>query len=108
VLFPRSRNNLNAVDPDAGRHHTEPQGQQDQLPDEELESYLAALSPDGDTEPTGSGGRYGSPQVYQLRLPDAAHKQLREIAAYRQTSPVTLAEEWIIQRLEWETRQQRH
>jgi hypothetical protein len=108
VLFPRSRSNLNAVDPDAGRHHTEPQGQQDQLPDEELESYLAALSPDGDTEPTGSGSGYGSPQVYQLRLPAEANEQLREIAAYRQTSPVTLAEEWIIQRLEWETRQQRH
>jgi hypothetical protein len=108
VLFPRSKNNLKAVDPDAGRHHTEPQGQQEQLPDEELESYLAALSPHGDPDSTGPANRYGAPPVYQLRLPTEANEQLRQLAAYRQTSPVALAEEWIIQRLEWEAQQQRH
>lgn len=86
----------------AGRHRTEAQEQEDQLPDHELESYLAALSPEGDPETTGSGRRFGGGQVYQLRLPLMANEQLREIAAYHQTSPQALAQEWVMQRLEWE------
>jgi hypothetical protein len=86
-----------------GRHRTEAQAQEENLPDHELESYLAALSPEGDAETTGSGRRFGSAQVYQLRLPLMANEQLRELAAYHQTSPMALAQEWVLQRLEWES-----
>ncbi len=88
----------------AGRHRTEV-APEDELPDRELESYLAALSPEGDPETTGSGRRFGGSQVYQLRLSLMANEQLREIAAHNQTSPLALAQEWVMQRLEWEAQQ---
>jgi hypothetical protein len=106
VLFTgRSRSNGNAANEtaNAGRHRTEAQEQEENLPDQELESYLAALSPEGDPESTGSGRRFGGAQVYQLRLPLMANEQLRELAAYHQTSPMALAQEWVLQRLEWES-----
>ncbi|WP_424183360.1 hypothetical protein ACOBQX_15245 [Actinokineospora sp. G85] len=88
------------------RHRTSQREQeQEQLPDSELEDYLAALAPDSDTETTGSGRRFGGAEVYQLRLPLMANEQLREIAAYRNTSPMALAQEWVMQRLEWEAQQ---
>ena len=93
-----------AVPVNQGRHRTEVQTD-DQLPDEELESYLAALSPEGDPETTGSGRRFGAAEVYQLRLQLMANEQLKELAAERQTSPQALATEWVMQRLEWEARQ---
>lgn len=89
---------------DAGRHRTEAEPVE-QAPDHELESYLAALSPEGDPESTGSGRRFGGSQVYQLRLSLMANEQLREIAAHNQTSPLALAQEWVMQRLEWEAQQ---
>lgn len=83
--------------------------QADELqPDDELESYLAALAPDSDTETTATGRRFGTAEVHQLRLPLAANEKLRELAAYRHTSPMALAQEWIMQRLDWEARQQEH
>ncbi|MFL6119811.1 hypothetical protein [Actinophytocola sp.] len=85
-----------------GRHRTEGELVEN---DHELESYLAALSPEGDPETTGSGRRFGGSQVYQLRLSLMANEQLREIAAYNQTSPLALAQEWVMQRLEWEAQQ---
>lgn len=87
---------------DAGRHRTDVPAQDDHLPDHELESYLAALSPEGDPESTGSGRRFGGAEVYQLRLSLMANEQLRELAALHQTSPMALAQEWVLQRLEWE------
>jgi hypothetical protein len=91
---------------DAGRHRTEAaETVEENLPDHELESYLAALSPEGDPETTGSGRRFGGSQVYQLRLSLMANEQLREIAAHNQTSPLALAQEWVMQRLEWEAQQ---
>jgi hypothetical protein len=89
---------------DAGRHRTEVE-QGEALPDHELESYLAALSPECDPETTGSGRRFGGSQVYQLRLSLMANEQLKEIAAHNQTSPLALAQEWVMQRLEWEAQQ---
>jgi hypothetical protein len=85
-----------------GRHREEAPAQDENQPDQELESYLAALSPEGDPESTGSGRRFGGAEVYQLRLPLMANEQLRELAAYHQTSPMALAQEWVLQRLEWE------
>lgn len=104
--FGRSRTDLKAVGTSTGRHRTVGQQQvEDTLPDHELESYLAALSPDSDAETTGSGRRFGSAEVFQLRLSLMATEQLRELAAYRQTSPMALAQEWVMQRLEWEAQQ---
>ena len=105
VLFPKSRSNLKAVPVNQGRHRTEMQEQEEQLPDEELESYLAALSPEGDLETTGSGRRFEGAQVYQLRLSLMANEQLKDLASHRQTSPLALAQEWVTQRLEWECQQ---
>ena len=107
--FGRSRTDLSAVGTDSGRHRVPlREQQQEELPDNDLEDYLAALSPDSDAETTGSGGtgrRFGSAEVHQLRLPLTANEQLREIAAYRNTSPMALAQEWVMQRLEWEAQQ---
>lgn len=88
-----------------GRHRTDAHEQDENLPDHELESYLAALSPEGDPESTGSGRRFGGSHVYQLRLPLMANERLRELATYNRTSPMALAQEWILQRLEWESQQ---
>jgi hypothetical protein len=106
VVFARSRR-VAAVAVDKGRHRSETSEGDEQLPDEELESYLAALAPDGDAETTGAGRRFGGAEVYQLRLPLMANEQLRELAAHRRTSPMALAQEWVMQRLEWECQQLR-
>jgi hypothetical protein len=107
VLFPRSRSQRTEPG-NPGRHRSEVQESEEQLPDHELESYLAALSPDGDPETTGSGRRFGGAQVYQLRLSLMANEQLRRLASHRQTSPMALAQEWVMQRLEWESQQLQH
>jgi hypothetical protein len=108
VLFQRSRSDLRAVEGNQGRHRTEMQEQVEQLPDDELESYLAALSPESEAETTGPGRRFAAAEVYQLRLPAMANEQLRELAAQRNTSPMALAQEWVLQRLEWEAQQLHH
>lgn len=93
----------------AGRHRTDfaDQDTDPEAPDEEMDSYLAALAPDADAdvETTGSGRRFGGSQVYQLRLSLMANEQLRELAARNDTSPLSLATEWVMQRLEWEHQQ---
>ncbi|WP_104481945.1 hypothetical protein V5P93_007052 [Actinokineospora auranticolor] len=104
--FGRSRTDLKAVGTNTGRHRTVGREQAEEaVPDDELVSYLAALAPDVDNETTAPGRRFGSAEVFQLRLSLAATEQLRELAAYRQTSPMALAQEWIMQRLEWEAQQ---
>ncbi len=70
--------------------------------DTELTSYLAALAPENDLESTGSGKRFGEAQVFQLRMSLVASQQLKDIAAERQISPQALAQEWILERLNWE------
>lgn len=72
--------------------------------DHELTSYLAALAPEADDpESTGSGRRFGGAQVYQLRMNQIAGEQLKELAAERGTSPQALAQEWVLERLAWES-----
>ena len=88
-----------------GRHRP-PAQEQELVPDHELESYLAALSPESEVETTGTGRRFGNAQVYQLRMSLIANEQLRELAHARGTSPQALATEWVMQRLQWETQQQ--
>jgi hypothetical protein len=68
-------------------------------PDRELDSYLAALSGAGDEHPTELTGRFGTAQVFQLRLPALRIEQLRRIAADRGVSPGALAVDWVIERL---------
>lgn len=67
--------------------------------DHELDSYLAALTPEEDVESTGSGRRFGNSQVYQLRLPLLANERLKELAAKHGTSPAALARDWVLQHL---------
>jgi hypothetical protein len=69
--------------------------------DGDLDSYLAALSADGE-HPTELTGRFGSAQVFQLRLPALRIEQLRRIAEERGVSPGALAVDWVIDRLDRE------
>lgn len=71
-------------------------------PDRELDSYLAALSGASDEHPTELTGRFGSAQVFQLRLPALRIEQLRRIADDRGVSPGALAVDWVIERLDRE------
>jgi hypothetical protein len=68
--------------------------------DPELDSYLAALTaPEDGIETTG---RFGSAQVFQLRLPALRIEQLRRLATERGVSPGALAVDWVIDRLDKE------
>jgi hypothetical protein len=71
-------------------------------PDRELDSYLAALSGTSDEHSTELTGRFGTAQVFQLRLPALRIEQLRRIAADRGVSPGALAVEWVVERLDRE------
>jgi hypothetical protein len=70
----------------------------------DLDSYLAALAPGPDPGPGSSEltGRFGSAQVFQLRLPALRIEQLRRLAAERGVSPGSLAVDWVIDRLDRE------
>lgn len=69
--------------------------------DGDLDSYLAALSSD-EHHPTELTGRFGTAQVFQLRLPAVRIEQLRRIATERGVSPGALAVDWVIERLDRE------
>jgi hypothetical protein len=71
--------------------------------DGDLDSYLAALSASDTAHPTELTGRFGSAQVFQLRLPALRIEQLRRIAAERGASPGALAVDWVIDRLDRES-----
>jgi hypothetical protein len=91
-----------------GRHRPQPPPEPVEEPDLELEAYLAALSP----TPSGSEGmdsskRFGTAQVYQVRMPGEADAWLRNLAIERGTSPLALLQDWVLQRLEWELRGRR-
>jgi hypothetical protein len=92
---PRSRHRA----PAPVRRGSEPEPPE---PDRELDSYLAALSGAGEEHATELTGRFGSAQVFQLRLPALRIEQLRRIAADRGVSPGALAVEWVIDRLDRE------
>ncbi len=75
---------------------------QQAVADPDLDSYLAALTGAGDEHPTELTGRFGSAQVFQLRLPALRIEQLRRIAADRGVSPGALAVDWVVDRLDRE------
>jgi hypothetical protein len=70
--------------------------------DPELDSYLAALSPESVAGATELTGRFGSAQVFTLRLPALRIEQLRRLAASRGVSPGALAVDWVLERLDHE------
>jgi hypothetical protein len=76
--------------------------EQPELPphDPELDSYLAALAPEAVAGP--ATGRFGSSQVFSLRLPALRMEQLRRLAAERGVSPGSLAVDWVLERLDQE------
>jgi len=89
-----------------GRHRNSPEKEAEiHAEDHELTSYLAALAPETPNESTGTGKRFGDAQVYQLRVSLAASEQLKDIALERNTSAQRLAQEWILERLSWESSQ---
>ena len=69
--------------------------------DPELDSYLAALAGNGNGA-TETTGRFGSAQVFALRLPALRMEQLRRLAADRGVSPTALAVDWVLERLDQE------
>jgi hypothetical protein len=94
--------------PQQNRSHRPQQAPPGGERDPELEAYLAALTPTvSDPETTDPGKRFGTAQVYQLRLPADADEGLRGIAVERGTSPLSLLQDWVLQRLSWELRGRR-
>src|SRR5690348_5346943 len=71
-------------------------------PDADLDSYLAALAPDRLPGATELTGRFGSAQVFALRLPALRIEQLRRLAITRGVSPGALAVDWVLERLDQE------
>ncbi|HEX4246663.1 MAG TPA: hypothetical protein VH008_02275 [Pseudonocardia sp.] len=74
----------------------------DPMPDDELESYLAAISPDVDSAGSELTGRFGSAQVFQVRLPEARIEQLRRLAEAHGVPPTSLVVDWVLERLDRE------
>jgi hypothetical protein len=70
--------------------------------DPELDSYLAALAPQRAPGAAEVTGRFGSAQVFVLRLPALRIEQLRRLAAERGVSPGSLAVDWVLERLDQE------
>lgn len=70
--------------------------------DPELDSYLAALAPGNVPGATELTGRFGSAQVFALRLPALRIEQLRRLAEGRGVSPGALAVDWVLERLDQE------
>lgn len=79
-----------------------PASADDHVPDTELHTYLAALSPEADVGPSERTGRFGTAEVFQLRLPALRIEQLRRFAEARGVPPAALAVEWVIDRLDAE------
>jgi len=84
------------------RHRAAPPSGPEEQPDIELDSYLKALAPKQDEDESELTGRFGSAQVFQLRLPTLHVEQLRKIAEERGVAPASLAGGWVIERLERE------
>ena len=95
----RPRHRAPAARPDADAHvDAALDGGND---DGDLHSYLAALTSDAE-HPTELTGRFGSAQVFQLRLPALRTEQLRRIAVARGVSPGALVVDWVIECLDRE------
>ncbi|MFD8493845.1 hypothetical protein [Amycolatopsis sp. NPDC059657] len=98
-----TRTNLKAVGNGRHRNSAVKEAETAVAEDHELTSYLAALAPENDKESTGSGKRFGEAQVYQLRVSLIASEQLKAAAEERGMTPGALAQDWILERLSWES-----
>jgi hypothetical protein len=74
----------------------------DSQPEDELESFLAAISPEADCSASELTGRFGSAQVFQVRLPALRIEQLRRLAQAKGLPPTSLVVDWVIERLDQE------
>lgn len=88
--------------PERSRHRQSGRRTEPDAHDPDLDSYLAALSVDPDQHATELTGRFGSAQVFQLRLPALRTEQLRRLAEERGVSPGALAVDWVVERLDRE------
>jgi hypothetical protein len=88
--------------PERRRHRRSGRRAEPDEHDPELDSYLAALSVDPDRHATELTGRFGSAQVFQLRLPALRIEQLRRLAKERGVSPGALVVDWVVERLDRE------
>jgi hypothetical protein len=84
------------------RHRAVPDSPADATPDAELESYLAAITPESDSTSSDATGRFGAAQVFQVRLPGPQTEQLRRLADARGVPPISLVIDWVLERLERE------
>lgn len=84
------------------RHRAVDSDPADLVPEDELESYLAAISPDADDASSELTGRFGSAQVFQVRLPALRIEQLRRLAKDRGVPPTSLVVDWVIESLDRE------
>lgn len=84
------------------RHRAVDSDPADLVPEDELESYLAAISPDADNSSSELTGRFGSAQVFQVRLPALRIEQLRRLANARGVPPTSLVVDWVIESLDRE------
>lgn len=70
--------------------------------DGELYSYLAALAPTAGPQTEDATGRFGTAQVFQLRLSALRTEQLRRISEERGVSAGSLVVDWVTERLDHE------
>lgn len=85
------------------RHRAEDTRPAEQPAEDELELYLAAISPEADLpESSDLTGRFGSAQVFQVRLPALRIEQLRRLAEAQGVPPTSLVVDWVIERLDQE------
>jgi hypothetical protein len=84
------------------RHRAVDSDPADLVPEDELESYLAAISPDAGDSSSELTGRFGSAQVFQVRLPALRIEQLRRLAKDRGVPPTSLVVDWVIESLDRE------
>ncbi|HEY2206240.1 MAG TPA: hypothetical protein VGH99_17355 [Pseudonocardia sp.] len=71
-------------------------------PDQELESFLAAITPEPDPGDAESTGRLDSAQVFPVRLPELRIEQLRRLAVARGIPAASLVRDWVLERLDRE------
>jgi hypothetical protein len=72
----------------------------DAVPNHELESFLALISPNGKNSSSELTTRFGSAQAFQLRLPELRIEQLRRLAKARGVSATELVMDWVLERLD--------
>lgn len=78
-------------DKGSGRHRGNSDSPAEREASTEYDSYLSALGAD-----RKESERFGTAQVYQLRLPADAARQLHALAEHRQTAPLALIQEFVI------------